>query len=485
MDPSLHSDAPPEADVADAADAAITCDGKGRIVDLTPAAEQLFGVSLADARGRSAMELFVPKPLREPLVRALARVTTAPKAPLRDRTVALEAIRAGGAQFPVEVVVARTSQQPVRLTAWVTELTERRAARAATLRSETLLAQAEEVGGIGSWEWVPEEDRVAWSDNLCRIAGFEPGTFTPTADLWFEGIHPEDRERTQASVQKLLEDDAFPPIEFRLIRPDGEVRHIRSTMALVERTASGARKFVGSVQDITEQRRAEREIAAHVAVAEALAGWESFETGVTLLLCNLAEAMDFDAGVLWVPRDELLRPECVWQSPALQVDVGATKAPLSFPIGSGLPGLAWQLAEPVVAPPRPREEAPGEGECTLRAVLAFPALHADEVLAVLEFHSRDRPELTERLVRSLTGISYELGGFLSRRRGELSPGALTPRELSVLQLAARGLSGPRIAAELGLSPATIKTHFEHIYEKLGVGDRGGAIAEALRLGLIR
>jgi DNA-binding CsgD family transcriptional regulator len=61
---------------------------------------------------------------------------------------------------------------------------------------------------------------------------------------------------------------------------------------------------------------------------------------------------------------------------------------------------------------------------------------------------------------------------------------LTPRELELLQLAADGLSGPKIAEELVLSPATVRTHFANMYEKLDVGDRAGAVAKGMRLGLI-
>jgi PAS domain S-box-containing protein len=61
---------------------------------------------------------------------------------------------------------------------------------------------------------------------------------------------------------------------------------------------------------------------------------------------------------------------------------------------------------------------------------------------------------------------------------------LTPRELELLQLAAEGWSGPRIAEELVLSPGTVKTHFQNIYSKLGVRDRVAAVAKAMRLGLI-
>ncbi len=61
---------------------------------------------------------------------------------------------------------------------------------------------------------------------------------------------------------------------------------------------------------------------------------------------------------------------------------------------------------------------------------------------------------------------------------------LTPRERDVLQLAADGLSTPSIAERLSLSRATVRTHFGHIYLKLDVKSRAGAVAKAIRLGLI-
>jgi DNA-binding CsgD family transcriptional regulator len=62
--------------------------------------------------------------------------------------------------------------------------------------------------------------------------------------------------------------------------------------------------------------------------------------------------------------------------------------------------------------------------------------------------------------------------------------APTPRELDVLQLAAQGLDGPEVAAELVVSLATVKSHFSNIYAKLGVQGRVAAVATAMRLGLI-
>jgi two-component system nitrate/nitrite response regulator NarL len=62
---------------------------------------------------------------------------------------------------------------------------------------------------------------------------------------------------------------------------------------------------------------------------------------------------------------------------------------------------------------------------------------------------------------------------------------LTERQLRVLTLAAAGKTTSQIAAELGLGSSTVRTHFDHIYEHLGVTDRVAAVATALRLGLIR
>ena len=75
-----------------------------------------------------------------------------------------------------------------------------------------------------------------------------------------------------------------------------------------------------------------------------------------------------------------------------------------------------------------------------------------------------------------------LGGF--EQLGSPASSPLTAREVQVLGLAADGLSAPLIATELGVSVATVRTHFGHIYDKLDVGDRAGAVAKAMRLGLI-
>ena len=71
-----------------------------------------------------------------------------------------------------------------------------------------------------------------------------------------------------------------------------------------------------------------------------------------------------------------------------------------------------------------------------------------------------------------------------RRRAEPTGPALTPREREVLAGIAEGKSIPAIAAQLYLAPSTVKTHVQRLYEKLGVGDRAAAVAEAMRRKLL-
>jgi two-component system, NarL family, nitrate/nitrite response regulator NarL len=71
-----------------------------------------------------------------------------------------------------------------------------------------------------------------------------------------------------------------------------------------------------------------------------------------------------------------------------------------------------------------------------------------------------------------------------RRRAEPEGPTLSPREREVLRLIAGGKSIPAMAKQLFLAPSTVKTHVQRLYEKLGVGDRAAAVAEAMRRGLL-
>jgi two-component system nitrate/nitrite response regulator NarL len=91
------------------------------------------------------------------------------------------------------------------------------------------------------------------------------------------------------------------------------------------------------------------------------------------------------------------------------------------------------------------------------------------------------------VARGGTVLSPELQAGVAgeiRLRAPLTRPVMTARERETLTLIAEGLSAPEIGRVLHLSTATVKTHLQHIYEKLGVSERAAAVAEAMRRGLL-
>ncbi len=96
-------------------------------------------------------------------------------------------------------------------------------------------------------------------------------------------------------------------------------------------------------------------------------------------------------------------------------------------------------------------------------------------------------DAVRRVARGETVVPAELAADLAthiRQHAQHAGPALSERESQVLTAFARGQSIPQIAADLYLSPSTVKTHTQRLYEKLGVSDRAAAVAEGMRRGLL-
>jgi len=87
--------------------------------------------------------------------------------------------------------------------------------------------------------------------------------------------------------------------------------------------------------------------------------------------------------------------------------------------------------------------------------------------------------------RKVLSIALQSGVLDQIRRRAPEPVTLSARERELLELAADGVTSAEIAKRLFLSPNTVKTYWQRLYEKLGANDRASAIAEAIRRGLLR
>ncbi len=139
----------------------------------------------------------------------------------------------------------------------VTDISDRRRIEEEVERSRARLAEAEQIARIGSWEWEIESNTVLWSDGLFEIYGIDRGDFDPQySPGGSRYVHPDDRDRVEAEVNRALETGAPIDFEFRIVRPDGRVRRLHSRAELVVDGEGHPMHMTGTAQDVTEMRAA-------------------------------------------------------------------------------------------------------------------------------------------------------------------------------------------------------------------------------------
>jgi len=134
---------------------------------------------------------------------------------------------------------------------------ERQALSRDLQESNARLEQAQRLVHMGYYEWNLVTGRVTWSAELYRIYGLSPQDGPIDMALVSEMIHPDDRERVFRESDQAIRSGVPAAAEHRVIRPDGEVRTVHG-LGTVKRDAAGrACEMFGTVQDITDRKRAE------------------------------------------------------------------------------------------------------------------------------------------------------------------------------------------------------------------------------------
>jgi PAS domain S-box-containing protein len=138
----------------------------------------------------------------------------------------------------------------------VTENRDRRRAEAALQRSEASLTQAQQISSTGSWRWKVDGGEVMCSAELLRLFAYDPEEKRRSHISLMDRIHAEDRPIFEGILDGAVRDRARFQQEFRVLLPDGSVRHLQS-VGQPDITESGEVEFIGTVMDITERRRSE------------------------------------------------------------------------------------------------------------------------------------------------------------------------------------------------------------------------------------
>ena len=178
---------------------------------------------------------------------------------------------------------------------------------------------ATRAAGIGVYDLDPESGAVWWSDVIYDIVGRTQQNFSPTITAWQALIHAEDLSRLRA--EESASERTREPLDtrYRVVRPDGSIRHVQSIASFAHTQQVGSRRRIGVLLDITERieaERRERVLEAQLRESFHQAGIAETANGV---LQSVEQALSGVGVAAAVMRRDLtaLRPERVEQVAAL------------------------------------------------------------------------------------------------------------------------------------------------------------------------
>ena len=234
-------------------DPLVTIGPDGQITDVNAATESATGRSRGELIGSDFCDYFTEpanaragyeQGFREGLVRDYPLE-------LRHRNGHMMSVSYNAAVYRDE------SGEVVGVFAAARDVTERKRAEEALRRSEAYLAEAEKMSHSGSWALSPEMEIQYWSKECYRIMGFDPAEGLPRIEKFLERVHPHDLPGVRDRLHRISRDRARYEVEYRIVRPGGEVRDLHIVGRPVFDAAGVLVEYVGTTTDVTERKRAE------------------------------------------------------------------------------------------------------------------------------------------------------------------------------------------------------------------------------------
>ncbi len=142
---------------------------------------------------------------------------------------------------------------PCRLVGTMQDVTDK-------VQTEDAYKQAQRISHLGNWSLELASGLVCWSDEKYRIYGYEPGTVKVDMDFCRRAIHPDDIDTVMQFIDSVARTGEPMTITYRISRPNGEERHLRSSAEVSRDAAGKAREILGTVLDVTELVEAQRSL---------------------------------------------------------------------------------------------------------------------------------------------------------------------------------------------------------------------------------
>jgi PAS domain S-box-containing protein len=191
---------------------------------------------------------------------------------IAQRKQAEEALRVAHSELETRVLL-RTAELLKANEFLKLEITERKRIEETLRYTRDVLTKAQAIAHLGSWEMDVKTGKAKWSDEFYRLCGITPQSVPAGLELGLDLIHYEDREAARQALSSVLTGGRECKYEWRIMRPDGSVRHVLAQGEMIYNERREPLTVVGTFLDITEHKLAEaalresreklRKVAAH------------------------------------------------------------------------------------------------------------------------------------------------------------------------------------------------------------------------------
>ncbi len=214
---------------------------------------EIFGLSVEELVGRSSRDFYQNPSDRKKLLAEIQNKGSVQNLELRFKNVD------GGTIWVLDSVIPLKYRGEDALLSTVIDITEHKQTEEALRENQEALARAQRQGQIGSWRWSIERDElISCSEEYANIHGVGLEEVWKLLEHQMERVvHPDDRDRVSAEFKRVDEEGVDYKIEYRIVRPDGDIRHVLEIGEVVMDETGNAIEQTGTVQDITERKQAE------------------------------------------------------------------------------------------------------------------------------------------------------------------------------------------------------------------------------------